>query len=573
MSEDLNTPQPPQVVDKSPDALAVPLLPDAMAAAEAPTLAPAPASAGGPLSPEEMPTLAPGSSIATSSLRSTPRVVDFEKGVLGPYVELQPVRAWRHGKVYAAVHARLHRRVLLRILAPEDLTRSSWEEFFEGAQALAVVNHPCVDSGLLEAGSFDDVAFVAQELAPAKSLEGFLPRTRRERFREGLYPNRALAQALLEAASGLRAIHQASLVHGHLSCDCLARGTNGQVRITRLGEEPEEGGAAAARPNTLAGNAVQKDLFDLGMAFARLTTGTTPKLGERPRAGVLARRLRRANPGLSRALASILERCLTADTRRRFRDADQLIQELEPLTRQEMIRAGWMDRTSTHLYDAALTFTPAGAVFAFLNSLHTAGSNKDLTSLYFLVALFGTYAAWETVFGWTPGRRIRGLRLVDSSGDRPKRLFLFLRCSLRWLYYVTFIGILDSLIWDVLLPGPLHIPGGLNVQWISPEERQLVRTFCQSLPLPLLAIATLYLTSRFTPNRLPLHDFLTGITWYVRRRLVQDVVFEQPRRFSPRRPPMSHPGQFFRGGWTSTSCAACWGKEAWGQYTRPTTRR
>jgi serine/threonine protein kinase/uncharacterized RDD family membrane protein YckC len=455
-------------------------------------------------------------------------VVDFDKRVLGSYRELRPVRDWRHGTVFTALHSRLRRRVLLRVLATEEGEEGRREEFLRVARAVAAVDHPCVDGGLLEAGRYGNVAFVAQERASTEPLGGLLPRTRRERIREGQYPNRVLAQALLDAASGLRAIHQAGLTHGHLSPGCLTRGKDSQVRITRLGEEPAEAKTEAVLPGTFAGDGVRKDLFDLGMAFARLTTGSAPRLGGYPRAGTLSRRLRRASPGLSRALANILERCLTPDSERRFASADELIRELEPLTRQEMVRAGWIDRVFTHFYDVGLTFSQVVAVNVLLNVLHPADGNEELAKLYFLLAFFGTYAAWETALGWTMGRRIRGLRLVDSSGDRPNRLLLFLRCSLRWFYYVSFVAVLDGFLWNVLWPGALHIPGVAHVQWSSPEERQLVRTVCLNLPLPLLAIATLYLTSWFTPNRLPLHDFLTGITWCVRRRLGEEVVFEQP---------------------------------------------
>src|SRR5207248_1049751 len=105
---------------------------------------------------------------------------------------------------------------------------------------------------IFEAAAYANVVFVAQEQVPSEPLNDFLPRERRERYREGLYPNPALAQALHQAASGLQAVHAAGLVHGHLSAACLRRGPDGRVCLTGLGEEPVESRRAVSLPEAVA---------------------------------------------------------------------------------------------------------------------------------------------------------------------------------------------------------------------------------------------------------------------------------------------------------------------------------
>jgi hypothetical protein len=170
-------------------------------------------------------------------------------------------------------------------------------------------------------------------------------------LREKLYPNRRLAQTLIDAASGLQAIHRAGLIHGHLTPDCLHCTVDGQVRITGLGETPPESQAADEPPRFDAASDVEQDLFDLGDSFAVLVTGKRPDLSKILARGDLAAWLCRQNRGLARPLANILERCLAPDLGRGFSSAKKLVAALKPLTDFEVSPADWLSRMGTHIYD------------------------------------------------------------------------------------------------------------------------------------------------------------------------------------------------------------------------------
>jgi serine/threonine protein kinase len=376
-----------------------------------------------------------------------------------------------------------------------------------------------VESGIFEAGVYGNVAFVAQELAELDPLEGFLPRDRRQQRREGLYPNLRLAQALLEAASGLQAIHAAGLVHGHLTTDSLRQTRHGQVRLTGLGEEPLESTQQAAPPGAGARCGTQRDVFDLAAAFVELVTGSPPELSEPPRQGTLARQLRRQNRRLSPQLAAILGRCLAPTLKRGITSAQGLVKAVAPLTDYEIVQAGWFARIATHIYDLVILGAPIILLTILLSALSRTADPLDLPWPKFLFVVFLVYALCDVLLGWSPGRRVRGLYLADSPGQRPRRWLLLIRCLVRFTFVAGILVLLDN--------------GAEFVLWVwSNEVRKVIGNWREARHLILFlggipfATITLYLTSLLTPNGLPFHDFLTGVSWYIRRRRQIETVFE-----------------------------------------------
>ncbi len=484
--------------------------PPAKRGADAPTMPPAP-------NPAELATLAPTpnggrETLEALAVEKTALEVNLQAGVLGPYREVQPLRSWKHGTVYAAVHPMLRRRVLLRVLSPEHVHTAIRDDFLRIGQAVAALDHPHVAGTLFEAAAHANVVFVAHEDPSGQSLNEFGPRDGKQRRTELLYPNHALAQAMLEAALGLEAIHKAGLSHGQLSPECIRRGSDGRVRIYGLGEAP------VAATNDGQDGAVN-DIFDFGVAFTRIAVGAPLEVRRVAKRHQFARRLRRSNPGLSLALANVLERCTTSNANRRFREATELVNALRPLTQVRTQRASWGDRLGTQLYDGLLTFCPALLLLLILMAINPLRVIEQGEVAYILLAFFITYVTWETTFGWTPGRRMRGLALRDYSGDRPARVRLLVRGLLR-LGCLAVMMIAVNVLTDLLL-----------AKFGSPELRSTIkREGLRSLPAltlsPLLAMAGVYLTARYFPHRLPLHDWMTGITWCVRQRPAERFVDE-----------------------------------------------
>ncbi len=506
---------------------AAPALPS-MPAAEAPTLVPPSANAAEAATPA--PPSRPSGQFESKLAEATH--VDLAAGILGPYREVRRLRAWKSGAiysgtVYSAVHPRLRRHVELLVLDDDSLTKepgpcaAGREAFLKTARKAAAIHHPNVETGLLEAATYGGVTFVSRDRSVLELLDGFGPRNRAERRRELLYPNGALAQALFEAARGLAEIHRAGLRHGHITRAVLRRGAQGQVCLTALRDEPAGSNLAPPMSEGLEQEAVQKDLTDLGSAFAELVCARVPVLGGPP--GTRAKRLRRLNPGLSRHLADILERCLTTESPRRFKDVQELVQEVEKLTKFEIVPAEWSDRSGSHLYDVAAFALPIVCIttlfvakdpFGLANKLDDALTGEESWKYaYFLCVVFAAYLLSETAFGWTPGRRLRGLRLRDVTGSRAPRWRILVRCLCRFAFLLAVsLGIsqlgFDALwrIWGQDQHAAALLEYGLPIYWIS-----------MVMLVPFLALAGLYSTSVCTPDHRPLHDYLTGVSWFQRR--------------------------------------------------------
>ncbi len=478
------------------------LVPSSPVAAEAATLVPPAASEA------EAATLVPPShptcQLESKSTEGT--YVDLAAGILGPYREVRPLRAWKSGTIYSAVHPRLRRQVELQVLdevgkgQENSPNLASRDAFLQTARKAASIRHPNVETGLLEAATYGNATFVAREHSEFAQVGGFGPRDRSQRRREPLYPNETLVRALLDAARGLAEIHRAGLHHGHITLAVLRRGSQGQICISGLAVEPVVSGVEGSGPHPFQADPVQKDIFDLGCSFAELVCGLVPQL-EGPR-GAIAKRLCDMNPGLSRALAGVLERCLKVDDHRRFRNVRELVQEAEKQTKFEIVQVGWGGRAGTLLLDAIILFVPmVGAI----RTLATFGGwmrslEIPLVILIFILA-FGGHLLSETLLGWTPGRRLRGLQLLDVTGERPPRRRLLARTLLRIAWLVGFVLVM----------------GLVLGAWKGQKEILNYLANAGGGAIPLLAVGCLYLTNLCTPDRRPLHDYLTGISWYQRR--------------------------------------------------------
>jgi serine/threonine protein kinase/uncharacterized RDD family membrane protein YckC len=443
--------------------------------------------------------------VAPSSLRT----VDLSAGILGPYRELTPLRSWRFGTIYRGIHPLLSRLVLLRVLAPEHNQPERREQFLAEARAAATIDHPNVETRIFEAGSCGDIVFVAQEESASEPLGGFGPGTKAEHWKRPFHASAALAQALRQAAKGLQAIHAAGLTHGHLTPASLRRSSHGDVFIAGLGEPmPAE---EADRPAP-AIKATRQDVYDLAAAFVELVTGQALPTPAARRPKELVRHLRRVNPDISPALVRILGRCLQPDISRGLRDTAALVKAVDPYAHRQFKPAGWGNRLGSILYDLLSTYFVCG-VFAFGLAAIAESLDSSLRGLLVFAGLLTSVilaTGMEVAFSWTPGRRLRGLWLADASGNPPSRWRVLVRSLLR--FATLSLGILLG-----------FVPLALLDSW-GPSELALLGV---GVIVP-LALALLYLPGRWTPTGWPLHDYLTGVTWWELARDEAGPVFDAP---------------------------------------------
>ncbi|WP_182869272.1 protein kinase domain-containing protein [Rhodopirellula sp. JC639] len=234
---------------------------------------------------------------------------------LSSYQELHAVHDWSGGTVYRAFHEGLQRFVLLRVLessADDDARRN----FLTRAEKLSHLNHPNLPA-TLEAGIDHDAAFVAEECIDGQPIDGFLPRTKRERWAEGFYPNNELMRVMRDVAAALSAIHGAGLTHDRINPDAIVVDSGGIVRLVGLGESAEATDDRFAEPDQTGGEAsaersVAADLYRFGATFCFLTTGKLPQeidpeLNQRS----LTRGLKKSNPGLRTDVCQLISGCVS----------------------------------------------------------------------------------------------------------------------------------------------------------------------------------------------------------------------------------------------------------------------
>ena len=154
--------------------------------------------------------------------------------LVGRYVVLNPLGAGGMGVVYAAYDPQLDRKVALKLLHIEAVSRSGVTQsrvdghtrLLREAQAMARLRHPNVVS-VHDVGSYGERVFIAMEFVEGSTLKSWLrshPRTRKE-----------VLAVFVQAGRGLQAAHDAGLVHRDFKPDNVLVSTAGQAQVLDFG--------------------------------------------------------------------------------------------------------------------------------------------------------------------------------------------------------------------------------------------------------------------------------------------------------------------------------------------------
>ncbi len=169
--------------------------------------------------------------------------------LIGRYVVLNPLGAGGMGVVYAAYDPQLDRKVALKLLHTEAVSRSGATQsrvdghtrLLREAQAMARLRHANVVA-VHDVGSFGDRVFIAMEFVDGSTLKSWLrasPRTRKE-----------VLAVFVQAGRGLQAAHDAGLVHRDFKPENVLVSTTGQAQVLDFGlaKSTEDGGERTDQP-------------------------------------------------------------------------------------------------------------------------------------------------------------------------------------------------------------------------------------------------------------------------------------------------------------------------------------
>jgi len=261
---------------------------------------------------------------------------------LGAYLLLREVGRGGMGVVYLAHDESLQRDVAVKVLQQRLASDPEFERrFVREARSSAKLDHPNVVP-VYTAGRDGDVLYMAMPFIKGRTLDALM----KER---GRLPVREALEIVRQAARGLGAAHQASLVHRDIkphnimidAAGCVKIMDFGLMRSWREAEAITEPGVfygtpEYASPEQCEGNDLdgRADLYSLGAVFYEMLGGRRPHAGNTPMA--LFRKIleetpttiRSLNPDVTPAVAGVLEKMMAKRREDRYATAEELVEAL-----------------------------------------------------------------------------------------------------------------------------------------------------------------------------------------------------------------------------------------------------
>ena len=332
----------------------------------------------------------------------SPLVIEAEGGpragrlghVMGSYRLLRVLGEGGVGTVYEAEHVRLGRKVALKLLHPDVLTRELVLRFFNEARAVNSIRHPHIidveDFVTTPTGEH----YMVMELLVGEDLRSVISRDRK------LDPDRVAAIGS-DIASALAAVHEVGIIHRDLKPDNvflikrdgrehaklldfgIAKFVDDKQGVTRAGMTMGTP-AYMAPEQILQGHEIglSSDVYALGMVMYEALTGAPAFAGATNAAIMRAQCVepvvppsqRRKEP-LPPVLEAVVMKCLEKDVTNRFASAQQVVEALRAdrpvaLSRKverELARAGSRKRIAYMM--PALAMAAAAAVLHFWTDL------------------------------------------------------------------------------------------------------------------------------------------------------------------------------------------------------------
>ena len=326
-----------------------------------------------------------------------------------------------------------------------------------------------------------------------------------------LYPNLRLARMLRDAAFGLDAIHATGLSHGQITPRSVSsERATGRVVLERIESSSDLTMAESTDPKRGQAN----DVADLAWTFAQLVAGDeSPPPEIRNTEQSLRRWLKRRNPRLARDVARTLVRFAVRGSHQH--SAIELSAALEDAAQRDTVVVSYPLRWGTF----ALEVTFLSVLLPFVLVLFTIvsigyapaalidGFQMNLMLLALLILPYALF--WEPILGWTPIRRLVGMRLIDRTGLRAS----FLRRTVRTL-------------------GKLFVWSTFAAGWYYALTNLLAADPVVAIYLAtILGAVTYYLPALCMPGYVLLVDWLSGATWGRVSRL--PLTWEAPAAATP----------------------------------------
>jgi len=266
--------------------------------------------------------------------------------VLGNYAILDVIGKGGMGMVFKAQHRRMERMVALKVLPPAAVKDPvSVQRFQREVKAIAMLAHPNVVAAY-DADQAKGVHFLVMEYVDGTDLFRLVKR-------RGPLPVEQALGCILQAARGLKAAHQAGIVHRDIKPGNLLLDRLGTVKVLDLGLARLDAGdhsACRAGPLTQIGAIMgtsdymapeqgldtksadhRADIYSLGCTFYYLLTGKAMYAGATPMEKLIAHQVSPIPllPCIAAELQAIYLRLVAKRAKDRFQSMSEVIASLE----------------------------------------------------------------------------------------------------------------------------------------------------------------------------------------------------------------------------------------------------
>jgi len=259
---------------------------------------------------------------------------------VGPYRVLKPIGQGGMATVYRGVHESLQREVAIKELLGQQRDKESSSRFRREAMALAGFRHQNIVT-LYDLIDKEEVPYMILELVNGVTLN--------ELVKEGPLPPEVAAVIAARLASALEHAHRANITHRDIKPSNVMIGFDGEVKLMDFGIAKDEDLASLTRKGLAIGTPAymspeqvsagkidpRTDLYSLGVVLYELLCAKrpfhgrdVPELFMKIRAGKFSP-LKKHNPAVPFALASVVKRAMRNKPEDRYEDASQMRRELE----------------------------------------------------------------------------------------------------------------------------------------------------------------------------------------------------------------------------------------------------
>ena len=268
--------------------------------------------------------------------------------------------------VYLATDQTLQRQVAIKVLHNEMTEQpEQHERFRREARAVAALSHPNVVA-VIDAGEEAGRPYIVFEYVRGETLKQRIERL-------GRLPLDDAAAYAIEIGRGLEAAHGANLVHRDVKPQNVLIDPDGRAKVTDFGialSLEADGLTKTGRvlgttdyvsPEQAMGREVdaRSDIYSLGIVLYEMLVGDVPFKAETV-VGVAMKHVneevpdvRRMRPGVSAALAAVVERATRKDPRKRYPDMGAMVADLEAALEVELNRAGGPQGQATKVLEEA----------------------------------------------------------------------------------------------------------------------------------------------------------------------------------------------------------------------------